>query len=102
MYHIATSAIRESILQYGLDWTRADPGDLVPRADETRYPYGNYLYGQRENWMQPDEWTDVWEVDVSDLDLLEDPADHDSMDDNPNNWYAEHPISPDLLRLIRI
>lgn len=104
LYHVTRPDRRPSILEHGLDWRRSRDNYTLSGK-----PKANYLLEGLETaatWRRswggvvgvpgiPDMPADVWEVDVTGLELVRDPDVERS-----RAWYALSPIEPSRLRLV--
>jgi hypothetical protein len=96
MFHMSSTRNRESIRQFGLDWTRmgAAPGIAGSSRPEVA---GCFLMAEEEiDWFLTINNTggpvDVWRVDG---------IDEGRMVENPNGyWYLPERVAPSMLALV--
>jgi hypothetical protein len=96
LYHHSPVENRASIMKHGLQ--ARDPQESSAKGmseeDTGPTPYGVYM-GPHGNVHQPGQ--DTWAVDTNEVNLSQDPGDHD------NYWgfhYSEHDVPPHAMTLI--
>lgn len=104
LYHLTRPDRRSSILEHGLDWRRGDANYTLPGKPKANYLLEGFEAAAlwRRSWGGvmgvpgiPDMPADVWEVDVSGLELVRDPE-----IENDRAWYVLEPVGPERLRLV--
>jgi hypothetical protein len=105
-YHASPSENRESILDYGLDWTLMHPersgiANGPPGQPETEgifltHPFiEDARFFVRMGATQQGQSIDVWRVDVTDLIL-------DDLTDEGGWWLCRAPIPPERVKLVEV
>jgi hypothetical protein len=100
-YHVSPSANRESIIRFGLDWTRMDSAEcglanVSPGQPETEGIFLTSADIDEARWfaeMGSGRDVDVWSVDVTDLPI-------EDLEAESGWWVCREPIPPERIELV--